>query len=133
MIELITQLENDPFHKEGKKIRGEVLVWLTEAPDVSVTLCLDVLGEMKKFKGDEGSALSAQFLFEQARFILEHADQAGDQKAINLAGVEGVLRTYERMKATKPKLKIEGADSLAALKASGGLEAHVAQRVAGCK
>src|SRR5690348_13155036 len=110
MIELIGKLEADPFTKDGREIRSEVLIWLTEAPDVSVSVCGDVLGDITKFKGDEGGTLVVQLAFSEAKFILEHPDKAADQHEINVAGVEGVLRTYASMRVSKPKLAIRQLD-----------------------
>ena len=132
MIQLINKLESDPFLKDGKKVRGEVLSWLTEAPDVTVTVCTDVLGDIDNIKGDEVGTLVVQLMFSEAKFILEHPDMAANQHAVNVAGVEGVLRTYASMQAVKPKLAIPEFDQLARMKASGQLGAEVKRRLAAC-
>jgi hypothetical protein len=133
MILLIGQLESDPYAKNGKDIRREVLVWLTDAPDVTVKLCTNVLGEVRKYKGDDGSTLTVQLAFSEAKFILEHPDKAGDVHAVNVAGIDGVLRTYAAMKAAKPKLNIDEAEHLAQLKASGQLDAFIDAGLAKCQ
>lgn len=133
MIQLINKLESDPFTKDGKDVRAEVLIWLTEAPDVSVSLCPDVLGDIRKIKGDDGKTLVVQLMYSEAKFILEHPDKAADQLAVNVAGVEGVLRTYAAMQAVKPKLSIPEFDQLSQLQASGQLVAAVETRLATCK
>ena len=132
MIQLIGTLESDPFQKDGKEVRGEVMTWLVEAPDVSVRICPNVLGDIKKIKGDEGGILVVQLGFSQAKFILENPDKAADQHAVNVAGVEGVLRTYAAMKTTKPKLAIPEIDRLVKLHASGQLGAAVDEGLAKC-
>jgi hypothetical protein len=132
MIQLIDKLETDPFTKDGKDVRAEVLTWLAEAPDVSVTVCANVLGDIKKIKGDEGGILVVQLMFSEAKFILENPDKATNQLAINVAGVEGVLRTYTAMKSVKPKLAVREIDQLAQLQADEQLAAAVAARMAAC-
>ena len=44
MIRLVETLEQQPHHPEGREMRRKVLTWLTEAPDVSVTICEQLLG-----------------------------------------------------------------------------------------
>src|SRR5688572_6703464 len=119
MIELIGTLESDPFIKGGKKLRGEVMSWLAEAPDVAVQLCPAVLGDIEEIESDEGETLVVQLIFSEAKFILQNPDKATDQRAINVGGVEGVLRTYAAMRAAKPKLAIPEFDRLVKLQASG--------------
>lgn len=133
MIQLINQLERDPFLKDGKSVRGEVLSWLTDAPDVSVNVCTHVLGDISKIKGDDGGTLVVQLMFSEAKFILEHPDKATDQHAINVAGIEGVLKTYASMQASKPKLSIREFDQLSKMKTSGQLSAEVEKRLTKCK
>jgi hypothetical protein len=133
MIQLINKLETEPFTKDGKEIRGEVLTWLTEAPDVSVRVCANMFGNIKKIKSEEGGTLVVQLMFSEAKFILEHPEKAADQRAVNVAGVEGVLRTYAAMQAVNPKLSIREFDQLAQLQASGQLAAEVESRLATCQ
>ncbi len=108
------------------------MTWLAEAPDVTVKLCPRVLGDFRKIKGNEGSILVVQLMFSEAKFILEHPDKATDQHAINVAGVEGVLRTYAAMQAVKPKLAIPELDRLVQLQASGQLGTTVDEALAKC-
>ena len=132
MLQLIETLETDPFIRNGKAIRGEVTTWLIDAPDIHVALCPSLLGDITKIKSDEGGTLVVQLMFSEAKFILDHPDQASDQGAVNVAGVAGVLRTYASMKAVKPALAIREFDELAKLQASGQLAAEVIKRSESC-
>ena len=132
MIQLIGTLESEPFQKDHNEVRSEVMTWLVEAPDVTVRICLKVLGDIEKIKGYEGGILVVQLGFSQAKFILENPDKATDQHAINVAGVEGVLRTYAAMKSTKTELAIPEVDRLVKLQESGELGAAVVERQAKC-
>jgi hypothetical protein len=132
MIRLIGMLESDPFNPDAREQRRDVLLWLTEAPDVSVAICVNVLGDVKKLKGDEGSALIGQFAYAQARFILENPSKAGDKLAVNVAGVEGVLATYQAMRKSKPKLTFDHLEKLSVLRAEGTLQAFIEKALANC-
>lgn len=130
MIKLIDELEKNPFGKDSKNNAAEVLTWLIDAPDVSVTVCTALLLEPERLEGIEGSSLAGQLMFEEARFILENPDKAQDAQAVHLAGVEGVLRSYAAMKAWMPGLSLDPVEKLVKMKAAGKLSAFVA-RVAG--
>jgi hypothetical protein len=132
MIQLISILESDPFLKEATEVRDEILGWLAEAPDVTVKVCPKVLGDIRKIKGEEGGTLVVQLMFSEAKFILEHPDKATDQHAINVGGVEGVLRTYAAMKVAKPNLAIPEFERLIEVQSAGGLGAVVDEGLKKC-
>ena len=132
-VEMITFLETNPLAKEAKEMRGALLVFLAEVPDISVTLCTNVFGESKKFKGDYESELLGQTAYSQAKFIIEHPDKAQDEAAVHLAGVEGVLRTWQAIKAAKPKAKFPLLDELLAMQQSLTLAEHVKENLQGCR
>lgn len=132
MIRLIDGLEKHPADPEAGATRGKVMAWLTDAPDVSVTVCGALLGGLDKYKEDEAGDLLMQLMFSEAKFILEHPEQSSDDHAVHLAGLEGVLRTYSAMQAGDPKLKIPPVDNLARLQAEKKLPDHVAKAMAKC-
>ena len=132
-VEMATFLEKNPLAKEAKEMRGALLLFLTEVPDISVTLCTSVFGESKDFKGDYQAELMGQTAYSQAKFIIEHPDKAQDEAAVQLAGVEGVLRTWQAIKTAKPKAKFPLLDELLAKQQSLTLEEHVKENLQGCK
>jgi hypothetical protein len=132
-VEMATFLETKPLAKEAKEVRGALLHFLTEVPDITVSLCINVFGESKKFKGDYEAELMGQTAFSQAKFIIEHPDQAQDEAAVQLAGVEGVLRTWQAIKTAKPKAKFPLLDELLAKQQSLTLAEHVKENLQGCK
>jgi hypothetical protein len=131
-VAMATFLETNPLAKEAKEMRGALLHFLTEVPDISVTLCTNVFGD-SKFKGDYEAELLGQTAFSQAKFIIEHPDQAQDEAAVQLAGVEGVLRTWQAIKTAKPKAKFPLLDELLAKQQSLTLAEHVKENLQGCK
>jgi len=105
-VEMAALLETTPLARDAKDYRAKLLFFLAEVPDITVKLCTNVLGESKHVKGDYDSELVAQLAFSQAKFVIEHPDKAQDEAAVYLAGVEGVLRTWQAIKAAKPKAKL---------------------------
>jgi hypothetical protein len=133
-VEMATLLENEPFNKNGKALRSELLFFVIQAPDIHVHLCSDVLGDSKKIKGDYESILFGQLTFSQAKFVIEHPDQADDRNQEYLAGVEGVLKTYQSIKLAKPKAKVQLLDELLVKQQAGQLADYVKTAASvGCK
>jgi hypothetical protein len=131
-VELATLLENDPFNKDAKALSSELVLFLIQAPDIHVHLCSDVLGDYKKIKGEYSPTIVTQLTFEQGKFVIEHPEQADDRYQESLAGVEGVLRTYQNMKRAKPKIKVEGLEALLAKQQAGQLGEFVKEALSGC-
>ena len=133
-VEIATLLENDPFHKDAKKLREQLLYFLIEVPDISVPICTDVLGDYSKIKGDYAPLITGQLTFSTAKFIIEHPAQAGDTAQVYLAGVEGVLRAYQNIKKAKPKTEVKPLEALLAKQQAGQLGDFVKETAAAkCK
>jgi hypothetical protein len=132
VVEMVNYLEANPLAKEAKDYRSKLLVFLIEVPDITLTLCSGVLGE-KRFKGDYQSELFGQLALSQAKFLIEHPDKARDNAAAHLAGVEGVLRTWQAIKAAKPKAKLPLLDELLEKQQAGTLAEYVKGGRKGCK
>lgn len=131
-VEIATLLENDPLNKNERALSRELLLWLIEVPDISVKMCTDVLGDYDKLKGDYRATITTQLTFSQAKFVIEHPDQAHDDYQVYLAGVEGVLRTYQNLKKAKPKVKMEPLEQLLVKQQAGQLGEFVKTAMSGC-
>ena len=132
MIRLIDALEKQPYAASAGDSASKVMSWLTEAPDVSVTMCTALLIDLDELEKDGGGTLATQILFAEARFILEEPAKAPDEHAVHLAGVEGVLRTYAAMKAAKPDLKVRPMEKLTRIQADKHLDAFVTDAMEKC-
>lgn len=132
-VEMATHLETMPLAKDAKDIRAKLFLFVATVPDLTVKVCSDVLGESKQLKGDYDSELVTQLMFSQAKFMIEHPEKAQDDAAVYLAGVEGVLRTWQAIKTAKPKAKYPWFDELLLKQQAGTLAEHVNSRMAGCK
>jgi hypothetical protein len=132
-VDMATFLEQSPLAREAKDYRAALLYFLTEVPDISVKLCSNVLGESKRIKGDYEAELVGQLAFSQAKFIIENPEKAKDDDAVYLAGVEGVLRMWQAIKAAKPKAKFDLMEELLQKQQAGTLAEYVKAGMSGCK
>ena len=124
-VKVARLLETDPFHKDAKKMREWFLMWLIQVPDIHIELCSAYLGSEKSTDKNYRSEISGQIMFSSAAFIIEHPDQANDRVAVNLAGVEGALKVYENVLATKAKARSDFLDSLLEKRNKGELRGYV--------
>jgi hypothetical protein len=132
-VEIATLLENDPLNKDAKELSQALLLFIIQAPDISVHLCTDVLGDYKKIKGDYAPTITAQLTFSSAKFVIEHPEEAGDVNKEYLAGVEGVLRAYQNIKRAKPKVEMKPLEELLVKQQAGTLADFVKEAAAkGC-
>ena len=131
-VEMVTFLETNPLAKEAKNYRAALIGFVAGVPDISVKFCTNVLGESKRLKGDYESELVGQLIFSQAKFVIENPEKAQDDAAVFLAGVEGVLRTWQAVKTAKPKAKFPLLDELLGKQQAQGLAEHVQAGMKGC-
>ena len=124
-VKVARVLETDPFHKDAKKMREWLLLFLISVPDIHVELCTAYMPPEKPSDKNYESEIFNQTVFSSAAFVIEHPDQANDRVAAHLAGVEGALKVYETVLATKPKTKSAFYDALLERRNKGELRAFV--------
>lgn len=125
VVKVARLLETDPFNKDAKKMREWLLMLLIGVPDIHVELCTAYMPPEKSTDKNYGSEIFNQTVFSGAAFVIEHPDQASDRIAVHLAGVEGALKVYEAILATKPKAKSQFYDGLLEKRNKAELRAHV--------
>ena len=132
-VEIATLLENDPLNKNAEALRRELLVWVIQIPDIIVTLCTSMLGDYSKIKGDYAGTITTQLSFAETKFVIEHPEQAKDEYQVYLAGVEGVLRTYQNIKKARPTVRFEPLEELLLKQQAGALPEFIKSAMVGCK
>lgn len=132
-VEIATLLENDPLNKNAKALSRELLIWLIEIPDITVTICTGMLGDYSKIKGDYAGTITTQLSFAETKFVIEHPEEAKDEYRVYLAGVESALRTYQNIKKAKPRVRLEPLEELLVKQQAGQLPEFIRNAMAGCK
>jgi len=132
-VEITTLLENDPLNKNAKALSRELLIWLIEIPDITVTICTGMLGDYAQIKGEYKGTITTQLSFAETKFVIEHPEQANDEYQVYLAGVEGVLRTYQNIKKAKPKVRLEPLEQLLMKQQAGELPEFIKNAMVECK
>ena len=131
-VKIAHALEDSPSTADIKE-REWAFKWLIEVPDISVKICAGGATEpLLKKKGKVSSDLLVQTTLSSAAFVIEHPEKASDLPAVQLAGIEGMLKMYEAIVKEKPKEHIRGIDDLLQQRAAGKLADVATKQAAGC-
>ncbi|HZS03390.1 MAG TPA: hypothetical protein VFD58_00820 [Blastocatellia bacterium] len=132
-VEMTVLLENDPLSPEAEKRRKSLWYWLASVPDIKVSLCASLIGDIDQNGTEFGPELVVQMAFAQARFIIESPAEAGDEFRVYLAGVEGALRTYASVRRAKPTFRIYVLEALLEKQRNGALRQYVKSAMETCR
>lgn len=102
-VNLTRFLEDDPLNEKAPDARRWLFTWLADVPDISVTICAEFLKPIMSKDKNYSSEIFGQSVYGSAAFIIEHPDQANDEEAVYLAGLESSLKVYESILKVKPK------------------------------
>jgi hypothetical protein len=130
-VKLARLLENDPLGPQAKEARQWFTVWLVVVPDITVSLCGDLLGSVPRSAKKYSSEIVVQAAYSEAAFIIENPDKVKDQVAVYQAGLEGCLRTYDSIRKAQSKISWPFLDELEK-KGSDELHAYVASAAQKC-
>jgi len=131
-VEIAHTLEEDPLGESAADGRAWALSWLAAAPDIHVSVCLELIDPLLKSKKPDADALTLQLSISSGAFVIEHPEQATDDAAVSRAGLLGVLRAYERIIAQHPKSQIPFLDDLRHKRDNDELRAFVSKGLAKC-
>lgn len=132
-VEIARALESDPLSKQAKEQRNWIIHWLIDVPDVTVTVCANLLGPLPGSNKNYSSEIFTQMIPSAGAFIIEHSEESKDDIAVYTAAVEGALRAYQSILKVKPKARWPFLDDLIEKRDKGELAAHVRQAAANCK
>src|SRR3954462_7914489 len=120
-VSITHSLEQAPLKPGAKADREWALAWLTEAPDISVTLCSEMLGGLVRSKYPYVGEVMLQDSFSMAAFMIEHPEAANDPNAQQLAGMEGALTVYRSILRDKPEARSKDLETLLQTQSRGEL------------
>ena len=131
-VSIARSLEQAPLKAGARDDREWALEWLVNAPDVTVTVCSDSLGDMFRSDYRYAGEITFQDMFSMGAFAIEHPEAANDPNAQQLAGVEGALNAYRSILRDKPEARSAALDSLLQIQSRGELPDHVRKALISC-
>lgn len=130
-VEITRKLEKEPLARSGIEAREWLLQFIVEAPDFNVKGCsgpLDALA--KNEEGPYARLLYVQSIFGMAAFMFEHPKQVGDWAAVQTAGIESTLKTYQSILRADSEARWKELDRLVAARNAGKLRKLVEKEMA---
>lgn len=132
-VSIVRKLEREPLNESLHDDRAWAMKWLIEAPDLTVTACLDPLGGVTKGHYAYIDEILAQYMLGMGAFIIENPGKADDLDAQQLAGVESSLLAYRSMKALRPAQISPALENLLGMQSRRELSAFVKAALRQCQ
>ena len=131
IVALSRAFERDVLGPDAGRLATEIQGWWIEVPDLTVTWVRDLLPAEEIGSQVVARALAVQALAAAGVFVIEHPDRASDRRASWVAGLEGVVRAYQRILVKHRELRDPFLDRLADRCAAGTLVEYIDERVGG--
>jgi hypothetical protein len=131
-VSVTRNLERAPLDPALKADRAWALAWLSEAPDVTVTVCATAMGDMLKSNYPYSGEIALQNMFSIGVLVIERPETADDANAQQLAGMEGALNAYRSILRDKPDAKSAALDKLLRAQSQGELPEILRKALALC-
>lgn len=125
LVSIVRSLERTPLEPSLRSERAWAIQWLTDAPDVSVTMCADPLGGIPDKAFVQGPEIIVQYMLGMAAFLVENPGKSNDADAQQLAGVESALAAYRSIRAVQPSNLSPQLEKLLARQSRGELPGFV--------
>lgn len=132
IVGLSKQYESDILAPGAKKLATEIVGWWTEVPDLGVNWCASLLTDEGPASKDLAGAVTVQALAAAGVFVIENPERASDVRATWIAGLEGVVRAYQRLLSRDAAQKDAFLDRLSTFQSSGKLGEYVDSHSKNC-
>jgi len=112
LVAIAHKLEAAPLDPALAPERQWAVNFVIAAPDVHVRICPAMLGDLRRPKYKYRSEISEQLLISSAAFVIEHPDQADNDRAQSAGGRQGVLKAYSAIIKAEPQATAKSLDTL---------------------
>lgn len=131
-LAVVRSLEATPLNPALLKDRAWAVQWLDDAPDITVSLCLNPIGGVSDKTYPNASNVIVQYALAMGAFIIKNPDRQGDLDAQQLAGVESALKAYLAMRTVQPAVTSPEFEKLLEMQRRGELSGFVREAYARC-
>jgi hypothetical protein len=131
-VSIARSLEKSPLETSLREDRKWALAWLTDAPDVTVTVCAAPTAGVVIGDYAYASEILVQYMFSMAARIIEHPEKIQDPVQLQLAGVESALTAYGSILRDKPEAKSAELEGLLEAQTRGELPDFVRKAFENC-
>lgn len=120
-VSVVGNLESAPMSPKLQDDRAWAIQWLTDAPDISVTACLDPIGGVSEKSYAQAPKIVVQYVIAMAAFIIKNPGEKDDPVAQQLAGVESALSAYQAIRTAEGSARSSVLEKLLEIKSQGKL------------
>jgi hypothetical protein len=132
LVTVAHKLEATPLDPALVQEREWAVSWVVAAPDVHARICPSLLADLRRPRYKYRSEIAAQLLISSAVFLIEHPDQADNNTAQNIGGMQSVLKAYSAIIKTEPQANAKSLDALLEKQSQGKLPEAVREIVKDC-
>jgi hypothetical protein len=132
LVAVAKSLEAAPLDPSLVDEREWAVAWLSEAPDIAVTLCPPVLAGWDRNNYPYAGQLLFTYMLSMGAFTIAHPEAATNAQAEQLAGVEATLNAYRAILREHPKARSSGLEKLLVEQAKGSLPSFIEKARARC-
>ena len=133
-VQIAKALRADPTAPGLQPEREWLIKWLIEIPDISVSLCSSLMGDLGDSKTSaHPGELIATMMAAQAAFVIENPSKAKDKTAVYNAGIEGALDAYKAIRAKDPSYTVSQLNAFEKAQSEGKLADSVKSAAKKCK
>jgi hypothetical protein len=112
LVAIAHKLEATPLDPALAPERQWAVNFAIAAPDIHLRTCPALLDDLRRPKYKYRSEISEQFLISSAAFLIEHPDQADNNRAQSIGAIESVLKAYSVIIKADPQATAKSLDAL---------------------
>ena len=132
LVTVAHKLEAAPLDPALAQEREWAVSWVVATPDLHVRICTAFLADLRRPRYKYRSEMGAQLLISSGAFVIEHPDQADNNTAQNIGGMQGVLKAYSAIVKTEPQTTAKSLDALLEKQSQGKLAEAVREMAKDC-
>jgi hypothetical protein len=125
-VRIAQDLEARPADQSLRDDYKWLLVWATEVPDLTVSMCTANMPWKDKYK--HSGDLAAVGLAATVAFVIQHPDEGKDAATAGIAAMESTLRAYQKIVEQDPKAHSKEMDEVVEIQKQGKLEEYIRSR-----
>ena len=125
LLDVVHRLEENPLNPQLRSDEQWALKWVEDVPDVTVTVCPDLLEPVLTSSYRYKRELALFQMLAAAAFIVQNPNQAADTFAVNKASLENTLDAYRSIVRNDPRARSSAMEDLQRRRLAGSLDNYV--------
>lgn len=125
LVSIAQSLERAALNPELANDRAWAIQWLVDAPDISISACLEPIGGVSRKTYVHADIIIVQYMIAMGAYIIRNPEKRNDAESQQLAGVESALTAYQSIRTAEPLAKSSALENLIGMQRRGDLHGFV--------